>query len=191
MLASRLSELEATAANVRTSPPHAEVFICIPPTLIFRAVQVATDPIAIGSQDFHAENLGAFIGDTSVDMPKDAGATTAIVGHSESWRYHQETDAMPAAKAAAARRPGLSAIVCNGGMHAQRRAGRALSACNAQIAGSLPAALARSATAAVGNEPLWAIGTGQVPTSAQIARMHHDIGSCLTKHAGTAGCAFR
>ena len=124
-------------------------------------------------------------------MLKDAGATTVIVGHSERRRYHRETDAMVAAKAKAAWHYGLSAIICIGETQAERRDGKALSVCGAQIAGSLQEKAARSGMTAVAYEPLWAIGTGRVPTSTEIAEMHLHIRTRLTARAGPEGAAIR
>lgn len=98
---------------------------------------------------------------------------------------------MVAAKAAAAWRSGLSTIVCIGESAAQRRNGDALAVCGGQVAGSLTQDLARSGTAAVAYEPLWAIGSGHVPTADQIAEMHRHVRTCLTALAGAAGAGIR
>lgn len=190
-LATQLREIETIAATVRARSPAADVLICLPATLLSRAAETAAGRIAIGGEDCHAEVSGAFTGDTSADMLKDAGATAVIVGHSERRRYHGETDAMVAAKAKAAWRSGLSAIVCIGETEAQRRAGNALAVCSEQIAGSVPSDLARSGSAAIAYEPLWAIGSGHVPSPDQIAEVHLHIRECLTELAGAAGAGMR
>ncbi len=141
-LAPQLVEIETIAASVHAKSPAADVLICLPATLLFRAAQTAAGRIAIGGEDCHAEVSGAFTGDISGDMLKDAGATTVIVGHSERRRYHQETNAMVAAKARAAWQSGLSPIICIGETKAQRSNGDALAVCGGQIAGSLPEDLA-------------------------------------------------
>ena len=114
------------------------MLVCPPATLIARAAAVAGKDIAIGGQDCHAEPSGAFTGDISAEMLKDAGATSVIVGHSERRQYHGETDAAVAAKARAAWRAGLNAIICIGETDAQREQGDALTVCASQIAGSMP-----------------------------------------------------
>jgi triosephosphate isomerase len=190
-LAAQLQEIETIAATVHAESPAADVLICVPATLLYRAAQTAAGRIAIGGEDCHAEVSGAFTGDVSADMLKDAGATTVIVGHSERRKYHEESDAMVAAKTKAACRSGLSTIVCIGETEAQRRAGNALAVCGEQIAGSLPADLARSGTAAIAYEPLWAIGSGHVPTPDQIVEVHRHIRKCLMGIAGGAGAAMR
>jgi triosephosphate isomerase len=107
-LTPQLDEIKAIAASVAATPPHADVLICVPPTLVFRAAQAAEGRIAIGGEDCSAERAGAFTGDVDADMLKDAGATAVILGHSERRRIHHETNALVAAKAAAAWASGLS-----------------------------------------------------------------------------------
>ena len=183
-LAPQLGEIEAIAASVKATPPFADILICLPATLIARAVQTAGGRIAIGGEDCSAEISGAFTGDISAEMLKDAGASAVIVGHSERRQHHGETDAIVAAKAKAARRAGLLAIICIGETKSQRLDGKALSVCGDQIAGSVPEGMTASAIA-IGYEPLWAIGTGHMPTSEEIAEMHAHIRQCLAVRLGT------
>jgi len=137
-LTPQLEEIKRIAASVTATPPHADVLICVPPTLVFRAAQAAGGRIAIGGEDCSAEKAGAFTGDVDADMLKDAGATAVILGHSERRRIHHETDALVAAKAAAAWASGLSTIICIGETKEQRSAGQALAVCGGQLAASLP-----------------------------------------------------
>ena len=190
-LATQLREIESIAAAVHAEPPAADVLLCVPATLLSRAAQTVAGRIAVGGEDCHAEVSGAFTGDVSADMLKDAGATAVIVGHSERRRHHGETDAMVAAKAGAAARSGLATIVCIGETQAQHRDGQALAVCGKQIEGSLPADVARSGTTAVAYEPLWAIGSGHVPTTDQIVEVHRHIRQCLVGIAGVAGAEIR
>jgi triosephosphate isomerase len=190
-LVAQLAEIEAIAKYVYATPPEADVLICLPATLLSRAAQTAAGRIAIGGEDCHAEVTGAFTGDVSAQMLKDAGATTVIVGHSERRRYHQETNAMVAVKAKAAWCAGLSTIICTGETQAQRCDGEALSVCGEQIAGSLPVEVARSGSTAIAYEPLWAIGTGHGPTSAEICEVHEHIRNCLTARIGRKGAEIR
>jgi len=190
-LGAQLAEIEGIAAAVDDRPPAADVLICVPATLLSRAVHTAADRIALGGEDCSAEASGEFTGDISAGMLKDAGAVAVIVGHSERRRLHQETDAIVAAKAEAAWRAGLSTIVCIGESGAQRRNGDAQLVISHQIAGSLPADLARSGTVVIAYEPLWAIGSGKVPAPGDIIEMHRHIRSCLTTLAGSSGAAIR
>jgi len=177
-LAEDIAQIEALARDAAS--PHCDILICPPATLIARAAaSAAGTPVAIGGQDCHAEKSGAFTGDVSAEMLCDAGATAVIVGHSERRQFHAETDAIVAAKARAAWRAGLLAVICIGETEGQRDAGQAYDVCKAQLAGSVPAG-ATAANTAIAYEPIWAIGTGKTPTTAEIAQMHAHIKACLS-----------
>lgn len=190
-LGAQLTEIAGIAAAVHRRPPAADVLICVPATLLSRAVNTAAGRIALGGEDCSAEASGAFTGDTSAEMLTDAGGVAVIVGHSERRSLHHETDAIVAAKAKAAWRAGLSTIVCIGESGAQRRNGDAQLVISHQIAGSLPADLARSGAVSIAYEPLWAIGSGDVPAPAEIVEMHRHVRACLTTLAGPAGTTIR
>ena len=176
-LAASLAELEALARGLGAA--SCDVLICPPATLIARAAVTAKgSAIAIGGQDCHAEASGAFTGDVSAEMLCDAGASAVIVGHSERRQYHGETDATVAAKAKAAWRAGLIAVICIGETQSQRDAGRAYDICKSQLAGSVPPG-ATAQNTAIAYEPVWAIGTGKTPTTPEIAQMHAHIKACL------------
>jgi triosephosphate isomerase len=149
-------------------PEGCDVLVCPPATLIAR---VAGRGVPIGGKDCHAAESGAHTGDLSAEMLKDAGAEAVIVGHSERRADHHETDAAVAAKAAAAWRAGLLAIVCVGETEAERDAGGTLARVGRQLAGSVPDG-ATPRLLAVAYEPVWAIGTGRTPTLDQIAEVH-------------------
>lgn len=185
-----LAEIEAVCGMVSTKPPACDVLICPPATLIAQAAHQARGRIAIGGQNCHSEISGAFTGDVSAEMLKDAGASAVIVGHSERRQYHGETDAIVGAKAKAAWRAGLIAIVCIGETEQQRLDGHALHTCGNQINESVPDGMT-AATTVVAYEPVWAIGTGRTPTSAEIAEVHDHIRTCLTKRFGAEGNATR
>lgn len=189
-LSPQLAEIEAIAASVRAAPALTDVLICPPSTLIARAAQTAAGRIAIGGQDCSEEIVGPFTGDISAEMLKDAGASAVIVGHSERRQHRGETDAMVAAKAKAAGRAGLLAIICIGETESQRLEGRALSVCSDEIAGSMPDDVASSA-AVIGYEPLWAIGTGRTATEEEIVEMHTHIRRCLMARLGAEGKKVR
>src|SRR6185503_4875202 len=143
-----------------------DLMICPPATLVMNFAEVARgSKIDIGGQDCHAEPSGAFTGDISAEMLADLGATAVIVGHSERRRYHKETDAEVRAKALAAWRAGLVAIVCIGETRAEREAGKTLDVLGRQIDGSLPGGVTPG-NLVVAYEPVWAIGTGLTPTPA-------------------------
>ena len=182
-LGASLAELDVIASRVASNPPHADILICPPATLIARAVATAKGRLAIGGQDCHAEISGAFTGDVSAEMLKDAGATFVIVGHSERRQYHHETDAIVAAKAKAVHRAGLAAIICIGETEAERNAGKALDVVARQIEGSVPQEASISSTV-IAYEPVWAIGTGRTPTNSEIAEMHAHLRKRLIARLG-------
>jgi triosephosphate isomerase len=186
----QLGEIEAIATAVQAAPPAADVLICPPSTLIARAALAARGCIAIGAQNCDAAQSGAHTGDVSAQMVKDAGGSWVIVGHSERRQHHGETDSMVAAKAKAAWIGGLLTIICIGETQAQRHAGRALSVCADQIAGSVPDDIIASANA-IGYEPLWAIGTGHTPSVDQVVEVHAHIRQCLVARFGAPGREIR
>src|SRR5690606_24636556 len=114
------------------------------------------------------EESGPHTGDISAEMLKDAGASHVIVGHSERRTDHGETDADVRAKAEAAWRAGIVAVVCIGETKAERELGSTLDILSRQIAGSVPAT-ATAANTVIAYEPVWAIGTGLTPTVDDIA----------------------
>ena len=169
----------------------AEVAICPPSTLVALAAEVVKGgALGIGAQDCHAEPSGAFTGDISAEMIKDAGGAFVIVGHSERRAGHGETDAIVRAKAEAARRGGLVAIVCVGETHTERRAGRAVEIVSGQLRASLPPG-ETPAGLVVAYEPVWAIGTGIIPSAEYVARAHAGIRGLLCELYGEAGGRFR
>ena len=118
---------------------NVDLLICPPATLVTSfAAAAAGSKVAIGAQDCHAEPSGAFTGDIAAEMIADAGASAVIVGHSERRAYHRETDAQVRAKAQAAWRAGLIAIICIGETKDERTSGRTLDVVGAQIDGSVP-----------------------------------------------------
>ena len=177
-LAASLKELDALKERLLAEPARADVLVCPPFTLIAEAASRAMGAFALGGQDCHAKPSGAYTGDIAAEMLKDAGAAYVIVGHSERRHGHGEKDADVAAKAQAAWRAGLSAIICIGETEDQRCAGDAHDVCRHQIEGSVPVS-ATSANTVVAYEPVWAIGTGRTPTAAEIAQMHAHIRQLL------------
>jgi triosephosphate isomerase len=124
-----IGAIDAIAASVSAIELAPEVLFCVPATLVSSATASAADRIAIGGEDCHAEIEGPFTGDISAEMLKDAGATAVIVGHSARRRDQGETGAMVAAKASAAWRARLLAIVCIGETQDERDAGRTTARC--------------------------------------------------------------
>jgi triosephosphate isomerase len=170
---------------------RADLMICPPATLIAQmAAAAAGSKVAIGAQDCHAEASGAYTGDISAEMIAELGATAVIVGHSERRQYHAETDAIVNAKARAAWRAGLIAIVCVGETKDERTSGRALDVVGGQVAGSVPDG-ATAANTVIAYEPVWAIGTGLTPTPADVAEMHGHIRKQLAARFGAGADGMR
>jgi len=188
-LAASRAELVAMLSAV--GAPDCDVLICPPATLVAGFADMARgSAIFIGGQDCHADTGGAHTGDISAGMIADAGGTAVIVGHSERRADHGETDALVRAKAVAAWRAGLVAIVCVGETGAQRDAGAAIDVVETQLAGSLPDG-ATGANTVVAYEPVWAIGTGRTPSLEDIAEIHDAIRAALAGRFGNGGEAIR
>ncbi|MFO1256345.1 MAG: triose-phosphate isomerase [Sphingomonadaceae bacterium] len=170
--------------------PGVQVGIAPPFTLV-HAMAEAAEAIAVGGQDCHAQAAGAHTGDVSAAMLADAGAGFVIVGHSERRAMHGESDAAVRAKAEAALAAGLGAIVCVGETEAQRDAGQAEAVVTAQVAGSVPLGAEVPAQLTVAYEPVWAIGTGRVPSVDDVGAMHRAIRGQLVELFGEAGNEVR
>jgi len=170
--------------------PKVQVAIAPPATLLFRA-RDAVELIGIGGQDCHVKDSGAYTGDVSAPMLRDAGADFTIVGHSERREYHCESDADVKAKAEAALAAGLAVILCVGESEAQRDAGDAEAVVGAQLDGSCPTSDGAAEKLAVAYEPIWAIGTGRVPMVEDVAAMHKSIRAKLVAIYGDAGADVR
>jgi triosephosphate isomerase len=189
-LAGQLPEVLGIATSAEAASSYADILICPPATFIARAAVAAAGRMAIGGQDCSAEAQGAFTGDISTAMLLDAGASAVIVGHSERRHYHGETNEIVSAKAATASHAGLLTIICIGETQAQRKAGETFSVCDDQIAQSLPDGMNLAATA-IAHEPLWAIGSGRVPSSQEIVDVHEHIRKCLVARFGADGKSVR
>lgn len=177
-----LTEAMAVAGNHPDTP--VDILICPPATLLGAMSTAATGTsLSIGGQDCHPAETGAHTGDISAEMLADVGATYVIVGHSERRTDHAETDADVAAKTDAAWRAGLTAIVCVGETLAEREAGRTLEVVGRQLEHSIPNG-ASGARLVVAYEPVWAIGTGKVPTLEQIAEVHDFLRAQLDARFG-------
>ncbi len=172
MNGTKASLVEVKALLAGHPAPACEMLLCPPSTLIAQMADVTVgSALMVGAQDCHAKPHGAHTGDISATMLKDAGATHAILGHSERRTDHCETDALVRAKAEAVIEAGLIAIVCIGETESERDAGKTLAVIGTQIDGSVPMG-ATAANLVVAYEPVWAIGTGRTPTLSEIAEVH-------------------
>ena len=181
---------EVSVVSIAAETLDADVALCLPATLIERAVRKAPG-FAIGGQDVHQSDKGAHTGCISAAMLLDSGAKLTIVGHSERREAQQETDADVKAKAEAALATGLDVILCVGESDAVREAGNAVATVSAQLDASLPASIADAARFCVAYEPIWAIGTGKVPSTADIGEMHAALRERLVAAYGDTGANVR
>ena len=189
-LSASVAELEAMIAGYGADlAAKVDLAICPPATLV-GTLAAKAGPITIGGQDCHAKVSGAHTGDIAAEQLKDVGATAVIVGHSERRTDHAETDAIVKAKAEAAKRAGIVAIVCVGETEAQRKSGETLAVVGTQVLGSLPEGMTGD-TLVVAYEPVWAIGTGLVPTLADVAEVHGFIREKLVGLYGAEGAKVR
>ena len=187
-MAGSLSELQPIVAAADASK-SVDVALCLPSTLIARAADAAPT-LPIGAQDCHQAEHGAHTGCVSAAMLAEVGARLTIVGHSERRQDQQESNADIKAKAEAAHAAGLSVILCCGETEAQRDAGQAIARVTAQITESMPDD-ASADWLTIAYEPIWAIGTGRVPQTSDVAEMHGAIRVKLRDLIGEEADAMR
>jgi triosephosphate isomerase len=157
----------------------ADLLVCPPAPYVAQAAALtAGSGLAVGGQDCHTKQSGAYTGDVSAAMLADAGCRYVIVGHSERRADHGEGSELVAAKAKAAHEAGLIAIVCVGETEAERDRGATLDVISSQLEGSVPAD-AEAANLVIAYEPVWAIGTGRTPTPEDVATVHAHIRGLL------------
>ena len=195
MNGSRGSLSEALAVQEALTGPlsavAADVMIAPPATLLASlAAALNSGPVHLAGQDCHATAAGAHTGDVSAEMLKEAGASAVVLGHSERRADHGETSKQVRAKAEAAYRAGITAIVCVGETAGERAAGFTLAVVSRQLKGSLPDT-ATSANTVIAYEPVWAIGTGLTPTIADVAEVHAAIRKDLQSRFQSEGSGMR
>ncbi len=176
-----LGEVEAIG-RVAAAHPAVEVGLCLPATLIMAGSE-RRGAAFIGAQNCHMDMSGAYTGSLSAEMLAEAGATWVITGHSERREARGETNADIAAKSVAAHKAGINVILCVGETIDIRDAGRAEEVVSAQLLASLPEG-ASADWLAVAYEPIWAIGTGRIPTIEAVASMHAALRAALRSRIG-------
>ena len=189
----RLADLDQLDRIMAACPaPAADLLICLPATLLHAAATRCADhALRIGGQDCHWQSAGAHTGDLSAGQLADAGASAVILGHSERRADHHEDSAIVRAKAQAAQAAGLIGVICVGETLAERDAGQTLDVIGAQLDASVPDGATGAATV-IAYEPVWAIGTGRIATTDQIAEVHGFLRARLIARFGTAtGAAIR
>jgi triosephosphate isomerase len=169
--------VQALAATVAASGPRAsavEVVVCPTALGVHAAAKAAAgSAIAVGGQNCHWEEKGAWTGEISASLLKAAGATRVILGHSERRQFFGETDATVNKRLKAALAQGLVPIVCIGETLAERDGGKLEQVLSTQVAGALAGLTAEQlATLVVAYEPVWAIGTGRTASNQQAQDAH-------------------
>lgn len=151
-----------------TTRPLPHIVLCPSYPYLASVVDILKDsPIEVGAQDCHPEKSGAYTGDVSVAQLVDVGCKYVIIGHSERRHHHQETSSSIRKKIEAAIKNGLRPIVCMGESLEERESGKALEIISAQLASDLPEEFFPH-DLLIAYEPLWAIGTGRIPTPEEI-----------------------
>jgi len=182
----------AHAIGAKAQGTGCDLLVCPPATILRSVAEALSDSdVAVGGQDCHEAESGAFTGDVSAAMVRDAGASHVILGHSERRHGLGETDARVQAKTVTAHGVGLTAIVCIGETEAERDAGRTLDILSAQLAGSLPETGVRGANTVIAYEPVWAIGTGRTPTLDEVEAAHGHIRATLEGALGGEAATIR
>ena len=186
-----LKEPRLLAAMLKDVKLKADVMVC-PPAIILRRVKsvLKGTKIKVGGQDCHWSPSGAHTGDVSAEMMKEAGCSAVIVGHSERRTNHGESDETVRKKAEACHRAGLAAIICVGETLEERKSGKTLEVVKRQLAGSVPQG-STAANTVIAYEPVWAIGTGLTPTTAEVAEVHAMIRKELSGLMGGEGPGTR
>ncbi|UJW73640.1 triose-phosphate isomerase [Rhizobium sp. SL42] len=187
-----LDQIKAIAQGVEGPlSQKVETLICPPATLLYVATALCTDsPLQIGAQDCHQNASGAHTGDIAAEMIADCFGTHVIVGHSERRTDHAETDHLVRAKAEAAYAADLTAVICIGETANERQAGQTLDILKRQLAASVPDG-AKADRTVIAYEPVWAIGTGVTPTTADVAEAHAFLRAELVKRFGAEGKIMR
>lgn len=185
-LREQLAEIRLLAGMLEGIDLRCDVAICPPATLISSACEALEGSVVkVGGQDCHTEPAGAYTGDISAEMLRDIGAELVIVGHSERRQRHGETDAIVSAKASAAHRAGLCAVICIGESEEEREQGETLAVITRQLRESVPETAPADLTI-IAYEPVWAIGSGRTPTEAEIAEVHLTVRRFLAERFGEA-----
>ena len=153
-----------------------EIVVAPPATALYTVAQAASGSVVeVAAQNMYPKDEGAFTGEISAPMIKDAGAKWVIIGHSERRQYFGETDQSVQQKTAAAIAAGLKPIVCVGETLAEREAGKTLEVVFRQLDAVIGDLAAKPGFGVVAYEPVWAIGTGKVATNEQAEEVHAAI----------------
>jgi triosephosphate isomerase (TIM) len=173
-------DLAMACVGIKAKTPAVDMIIAPPFTALAAcAHECEGKGVQVAAQNFYPKDSGAFTGEVSAPMLKDAGCTAVIIGHSERRQYFAETDAFVAEKTKAAFAAGLLPIVCVGETLEQREAGQTLAVVKAQVLAFAGILGGTQTPAAIAYEPVWAIGTGKTAGPAEAEEVHAAIRSWL------------
>jgi triosephosphate isomerase len=182
---------EVAEKMLNRAGPSVDVALCPPITLVASICAfLASTPLRVGAQDCSPLPNGAHTGDISAEQIANLGCACCIVGHSERRRDHGETNDIVRAKAEAVQRTRMTAIVCIGETEAERNAGKTIQVVTKQLAESVPEE-SNQGNLVIAYEPVWAIGTGRTPSTAEIAEVHQHIRDQLFERLDYDGYAVR
>ena len=168
------ADLDTMIGAISKVKTENRVILCVPFTLL----RAGVENVAIGAQDISAHAKGAYTGEVSGAMLREAGAKYVIVGHSERRMYHDETNDIVRQKVQMALESGLTPIVCVGETMEEKRAGKTFDVIESMVRESLPTDVHDDIVIAY--EPRWAIGAGITPTTQEIADAHKVIADTLS-----------
>jgi triosephosphate isomerase (TIM) len=186
--------LAAAVARAAADAEHVDVLVAPPFTaiaVVAEELDARESRVWVAAQNMSAEASGAFTGEVSSGMIRDAGATWVILGHSERRQLFGETDAIVAKKTEAAMTKGPRPIVCVGETLAEREAGATLGVVERQVRAVLGALARQPGFGAVAYEPVWAIGTGKVARPEDAQEVHARIRALLAGASAELGAATR
>jgi triosephosphate isomerase len=186
-------ELATAVKNVLGGLQGLEVGIA-PPFTALAAVKKRLEGsrLILAAQNCYFEDQGAFTGEVSAPLLADAGCTHVIVGHSERRQFFGDDDALVNKKVRAVLRAGLTPILCVGELLSEREAGRTTEVVSRQLRGGLEGVVATAAAPlVVAYEPVWAIGTGKVATTAQAQEVHGFLRGKLKEMYGEVADSIR
>ena len=168
---------------IETAPLAFDVVLCPPATLLWPISEALMgSPVMLGGQDCHFANHGAYTGDISAGMLADLGCRYVILGHSERRTAYDESGPVIAKKVAAAQLAGLTTVLCVGETLEQRASGATETAVVQQLSASLPEKYHPSQLV-IAYEPIWAIGSGEVPSVDEIK----NVNKLIRRSLGTTG----
>lgn len=173
----RIEQLLAfTSSKKAELKENTQILVCPPATILGDLKNMLKNTaIALGGQNCHTEMSGAYTGDISAEMLKQQGASYVIVGHSERRQYHGETSELISKKAEAVHKTGMTAIICIGETAKERAMGEAKKVIKSQLIKSISKDTLYADNTIIAYEPVWAIGTGETASQADIEDMHNFI----------------